>query len=58
MAKLKRSANKKIAGVCAGLAEYFTIMRAAYALLTLLFAGFPGVILYIILMFVMPEADK
>ena len=47
-----------IAGVCAGLAEYFgldtTLVRVAYALLTV-FTAFSGVIVYLILMIVMPE---
>ena len=47
-----------IAGVCAGLAEYFgfdtTLVRVAYALLTV-FTAFFGVIVYLILMIVMPE---
>ncbi|MFN8564538.1 MAG: PspC domain-containing protein [Anaerolineae bacterium] len=56
--KLYRSrADRKISGVCAGLAEYFdvdpTIVRALFVLLAL--AGGPGVILYIILVMIMPE---
>ena len=55
--KLVRSSNKKIAGVCGGLAEYFnmdpTIVRIVYLLLTI-FTAFAGVLLYIILMLVMP----
>jgi phage shock protein C len=57
--QLKRSSNKKLAGVCAGIAEHFgwdiTITRIAYALATLFLAGFPGIILYAILAFIMPE---
>lgn len=57
--QLKRSSNKIIAGVCAGIAEHFgwdiTITRIVYAVTTLCFAGFPGVILYAILAFIMPE---
>ena len=57
--QLKRSSNKKIAGVCAGIAEHFgwdiTITRIVYAVATLCFAGFPGVLLYAILAFIMPE---
>lgn len=57
--QLKRSSNKKIAGVCAGIAEHFgwdiTITRIAYALATFFLAGFPGIILYAILAFIMPE---
>lgn len=48
-----------IAGVCGGIAEYFgvdpTVVRVAYALASLIFAAFPGLIVYIILMFLMPE---
>ena len=55
--KLVRSANKKIAGVCGGLAEYFgmdaTIVRIIYLLATI-FTAFAGVLIYIILMIVMP----
>ncbi|MCU6772851.1 PspC domain-containing protein [Bacteroides cellulolyticus] len=56
--KLTRSNDRMIAGVCAGLAEYFgfdtTLVRVAYALLTV-FTAFSGVIVYLILMIVMPE---
>jgi phage shock protein C len=57
--KLRRSrSNQMIAGVCAGLAEYLnidvTIVRVAYVLLSVFSAGFPGLIVYIILMLVMP----
>ena len=60
--KLKRSKNQIIAGVCAGFADYIgwdvTLVRAIYALLTIFSAGFPGLILYIILWIVMPlEGD-
>ncbi len=57
--KLKRSSNRMIAGVCGGLAEYFnadpTIVRIVYALVSLLSTGFPGIIVYLILMLIMPE---
>lgn len=58
--KLTRSANKVLAGVCGGIAEYFeidpTLVRVAYAALTIFSAGFPGVILYIIMLILMPQA--
>lgn len=54
--KLTRSANKKIAGVCAGLANYLgvdpTVMRIVWILLVI-FAGF-GILLYVILWLLMP----
>ena len=50
--------NGKIAGVCAGIAEYFrvdeTLVRAALVVFTLL--GGWGIPLYAILWLVMPEA--
>lgn len=59
--KLTKSPNKSLAGVCAGLADYLemdvTLVRAIYAVLTIFFCGIPGVILYIILAFIMPERD-
>ena len=56
--KLRRSRNSMIAGVCAGIAEYFnldpTLVRVAYVILSAVSAGFPGILLYIILILVMP----
>ena len=49
--------DKKIAGVCAGLADYLdmdqTLVRALWILFTLL--GGSGVLAYIILWVIMPE---
>jgi len=53
--------NKMIAGVCGGLAEYLdmdpTLMRVLYILVSVLSAAFPGVIAYIVLMFLMPPPE-
>ncbi len=50
-----------ICGVCAGLAEYFgmdvTLARVIYVALSVLSAAFPGLILYIILALIMPDAE-
>lgn len=58
--KLVRSANKILAGVCGGIAEYFdvdpTLIRVMYVVLSLFSAAFPGLLLYIILMLLIPEA--
>lgn len=57
-AKLTRSHDRVIAGVCSGIADYFgwdtAIVRLLYVLLTIFSAGFPGVFVYIILWIVMP----
>jgi phage shock protein PspC (stress-responsive transcriptional regulator) len=48
-----------IAGVCGGLAEWLgwnpTTVRILYVLLSILSAGFPGILVYIILWLVMPQ---
>ena len=55
--KLYKSNNKKICGVCAGIAEYFdidpTIVRLIWAAFTL--AGGSGIIIYIIAALVMDD---
>ena len=54
----KSTYDKKLAGVCGGIAEYFnldpTMVRVGFVLLSLLSAAFPGVIVYIILALIMP----
>ncbi|MEQ9288969.1 MAG: PspC domain-containing protein [Cyclobacteriaceae bacterium] len=58
--KLTRSNDRVIAGVCAGLADYFgldpALTRLGYVLLSVLSAAFPGLLVYIILWIVMPES--
>ena len=58
--KLVRSKNKVLAGICGGIAEYFdtdpTLVRVIYTALTIFTTGFPGVILYIIMLLIIPEA--
>lgn len=56
---LRRSTeNRLIAGVCGGLAEYFgidpTVMRVIYAAVTAFTAFLPGLILYVLLIFIIP----
>lgn len=56
--RLTRSNDRFLGGVCAGLAEYFnldvSLVRIAYVLLSIFSAGFPGVLVYIILWIVVP----
>ena len=53
----KSSSDKKLAGVCGGIAEYFdvdsTIIRLAWVIFT--FAGGAGLLAYIIAAIVMPS---
>ncbi len=56
----KSSTDRMIAGVCGGLAEYFdldpTLVRVGYVLLSVLSVAFPGLLVYLILWYIMPDA--
>lgn len=51
--------HKIIGGVCAGIAHYLgwgrLKVRVLYIVISLLSAAFPGILVYIILWFLMPE---
>lgn len=55
----RSSYNKMIAGVCGGIAEYFdmdpTLVRVGYVLISIFMTVFPGILVYIILMLIMPK---
>jgi phage shock protein C len=58
---LYRSSRSKIlGGVCGGIAEWLgwdpTMVRVLYVLASVLSAGFPGTIVYIVLWIVVPKA--
>jgi phage shock protein C len=59
--RLTRSRNKLIAGVCAGIAEYFgwevTLFRVVFVLVSILSVAFPGILVYLVLWVVMPKPD-
>jgi len=61
MKQLRRSHNKMIAGVCAGIAEYLdfdpSLVRIGYVLVSIFSAAFPGIIIYIILWIIIPERE-
>jgi len=61
--KLYRSrTNKSFSGVCGGLGEYLnvdpTLVRVLWVIASLFMAGFPGLIVYIIMACVIPEAPE
>jgi len=60
--KLTKSTDKKLGGVCAGLAEYLgwdvTATRVLYLLITIFSACFPGLLVYIILALLMPNPKE
>lgn len=51
-----------ISGVLSGIAQYFkldvTLVRVVYLVLTLFTTFFPGVLLYIVMAFVMPDKSE
>lgn len=53
--------HKMIAGVCGGLAEWLgwdpTLTRVLYVIVSILSAAFPGLLAYVILWIVMPQAS-
>lgn len=60
--KLTKSSDKMVAGVCAGIADFFevdpTLVRTGYCLLTFFSWSFPDILLYIILWIIMPNSDN
>lgn len=60
--KLRRSRDRMIAGVCGGIAEWLgwpaDKVRILYVIVSILSAAFPGIITYLVLWLVMPDADS
>lgn len=58
--KLRRSSDRMIAGVCGGIAVRFDVpvgrVRLVYVALSVLSAGFPGILVYLVLWALMPNA--
>ncbi len=60
--KLRRPRNgRMVAGVCAGLAEFFgldvSLVRIVYTLATI-FSAFSGVIIYFLMVLIVPEEEN
>jgi phage shock protein C len=57
--RLTRSKEKMVAGVLAGIANYFdtdpTIIRILYVVLSIASIGFPGLFAYLIMWVIIPE---
>lgn len=61
-ARLTRSKDRIIAGVCGGIANYMgwdpTVVRVLYVLFSVISAAFPGALVYLILWLAMPASDE
>lgn len=59
---LRRSVSDRyVAGVCGGIANWLgwdpTLVRVLYVVASFISIGFPGILAYIVLWFVMPEEE-
>ncbi len=59
---LRSRTNRMIAGVVGGLAERFridpTLLRVIYVVGSIVSAAFPGILVYLLLWVLIPEADQ
>ena len=59
MALTRSRKNRVIAGVCGGIAEWLgwdpTLVRVLYVVCSVVSVAFPGILVYLVLWFVMPE---
>jgi phage shock protein C len=57
--KLYRSEDRILGGVLAGFADYIyadkTIVRLVYAIISILSAGFPGLLIYVLAWIIIPK---
>jgi phage shock protein C len=58
----KSETDKKLEGVCAGLAEYLdvdpTLIRLIYVVLTMVTGVIPGIIAYVIVAIIVPKESE
>lgn len=61
-ARLTRSNDRIIAGVCGGIAEFLgwapVSIRALYVVVSVVSAAVPGILAYLILWWIMPSPDE
>jgi phage shock protein C len=62
MALLRSRRHRIIAGVCGGIAESLgwdpTLVRVLYVAVSVISAAFPGILVYLVLWVVMPQAPS
>ena len=61
MALTRSRRNRMIAGVCGGIAQSLgwdpTLVRLLYVLVSVISAAFPGILVYLVLWVVIPQAS-
>ena len=59
---VRSKSDKMLGGVCGGIAEYFVwpswVVRFIYVLVSILSAAFPGILIYLLLWFLMPQKEE
>ena len=62
MALMRSRRHRMIAGVCGGIAESLgwdpTLVRVLYVVVSVISAAFPGILVYLVLWVVMPQAPS
>ena len=58
----KSKKSSMLFGICGGIAEWLdwdpTIVRVAYVLASIFSVAFPGILIYIMLIFIMPDPEN
>lgn len=62
MALTRSRSHRVLAGVCGGIAEWLgwdpTVVRILYVVTSILSVAFPGIIVYLVLWLIMPQAPR
>jgi len=60
-ARLRKSNDKILAGVCGGIAEWLgwdaTLVRILYVIVSIASIAFPGILIYLVLWLIMPPPE-
>lgn len=58
----KSKSNSMLFGICGGIADWLewdpTVVRIGYVLASIFSAAFPGILVYILLIFIMPDPEE
>jgi phage shock protein C len=60
--RIRRSRNRKIAGVCGGIGEWLewtpSSVRFLFCLVSVMSVGFPGIIMYLLFWYLIPGPEE
>jgi phage shock protein C len=60
-ARLRKSRDRILGGVCGGIAEWLgwdpTLVRILYVIVSVASVAFPGILVYLVLWLIMPPAE-